>query len=172
MATSLYDASVGTYQQILAAVESVMDKGRAHCEANGIDLNDVVETRLIDDMLPFRFQVISVAHHSLGALKGVEAGVFGPPSMSDLDYSGLRSLVAEAREGLAEYSAETVNGFGGKAMEFRMGKMAIPFSAEDFLLTFSLPNFYFHATTTYDMLRMKGTPIGKMDFMGRLRTKR
>ena len=172
MATSLYDASVGTYQQILAAVESVMDKGRAHCEANGIDLNDVVETRLIDDMLPFRFQVISVAHHSLGALKGVEAGVFGPPSMSDLDYDGLRNLVTEALEGLADYSAETVNGFEGKAMEFRMGKMAIPFSAEDFLLTFSLPNFYFHATTTYDMLRMKGTSIGKMDFMGRLRTKR
>ena len=80
--------------------------------------------------------------------------------------------MTEAREGLADYSAETVNGFEGKAMEFRMGKMAIPFNAEDFLLTFSLPNFYFHATTTYDMLRMKGTSIGKMDFMGRLRTKR
>ena len=70
----------------------------------------------------------------MGALKGVEAGVFGPPSMSDLDYDGLRNLVTEAREGLAGYSAETVNGFEGKAMEFRMGKMAIPFNAEDFLL--------------------------------------
>ena len=165
MSTSLYDATVGTFRQILGATANVLEKGRAHCEENGISLDEVVETRLIDDMLPFRFQVISVAHHSLGALKGVEAGVFGPPSMSDLDYDGLRNLVTEAREGLADYSAETVNGFEGKAMEFRMGKMAIPFSAEDFLLTFSLPNFYFHATTTYDMLRMKGTPLGKRDFM-------
>ena len=53
-----------------------------------------------------------------------------------------------------------------------MGQMVMPFNAEDFLLTFSLPNFYFHATTTYDMLRMKGTPIGKGDFMGRPRIKR
>ena len=172
MAFSLYDATVGTYQQILPAVEGVLDKGRAHCEANGIDLDGVVEMRLIDDMLPFRFQVISVTHHSLGALKGVEAGVFGPPSMNDLDYAGLRGMVTEAREGLAAYDADTVNGFAGKAMEFRMGQMVMPFNAEDFLLTFSLPNFYFHATTTYDMLRMKGTPIGKGDFMGRPRMKR
>ena len=172
MAISLYDATVGTYQQILPAVEGVLDKGRAHCEANGIDLDDVVGMRLIDDMLPFRFQVISVAHHSLGALKGVEAGVFGPPSMNDLDYAGLRALVTEAREGVAAYDADTVNGFTGKAMEFRMGEFKMPFNAEDFLLTFSLPNFYFHATTAYDMLRMKGTKIGKQDFMGRPRIKR
>ncbi|MCY3811829.1 MAG: DUF1993 domain-containing protein [Gammaproteobacteria bacterium] len=172
MAFSLYDATVGTYQQILPAVEGVLDKGRAHCEANGIDLDDVVEMRLIDDMLPFRFQVISVAHHSLGALKGVEAGVFGPPTMNDFDYAGLRGMVTEAREGLAAYDADTVNGYAGKAMEFRMGQMVMPFNAEDFLLTFSLPNFYFHATTTYDMLRMKGTQIGKGDFLGRPRMRR
>ena len=71
MGLALYDATVGTYRQILGAIEGVLNKGREHCEANGIDLNDVVETRLIDDMLPFRFQVISVAHHSLGAMKGV-----------------------------------------------------------------------------------------------------
>ena len=172
MAFSLYDATVGTYQQILPAVEGVLDKGRAHCEASGIDLNEVVEMRLIEDMLPFRFQVISVAHHSLGALKGVEAGVFGPPSMSELDYAGLKALVVEAREGLDAYDRDTVDGFAGKAMEFRMGQFKMPFDAEDFLLTFSLPNFYFHATTTYDMLRMKGTQIGKQDFMGRPRIKR
>ena len=171
MAISLYDATVGTYQQILTSVEGVLEKGRAHCEEAGIDLNDVVETRLIDDMLPFRFQVISVAHHSLGALKGVEAGVFGPPTMNDLDYAGLAGMVAEAREGVAAYDADTVNALTGKAMEFRMGNFKMPFNAEDFLLTFSLPNFYFHATTTYDILRMKGTQIGKQDFLGRMRMK-
>ena len=172
MSTSLYDATVGTYQQILPAVEGVLDKGRAHCEANGIDLDDVVGMQLIDDMLPFRFQVISVAHHSLGALKGVEAGVFTPPPSLDLDYAGLQGLVADAREGVAGYTREQVAGFEGNPMEFRMGRLTMPFKAEDFLLTFSLPNFYFHATTTYDMLRMKGTKIGKGDFMGRPRLNR
>lgn len=172
MSTSLYDATVGTYQQILPAVEGVLEKGRAHCEETGIDLDDVIGMQLIEDMLPFRFQVISVSHHSLGALKGVEAGVFSPPPSLELDYAGLQGLVADAREGVAGYTREQVEGFEGNPMEFRMGSLVMPFKAEDFLLTFSLPNFYFHATTTYDMLRMKGTQIGKRDFMGRPRLNR
>ena len=107
MSTSLYDATVGTYTQILGAVEGVLAKGRTHCEASGIDLDDVVAMQLIDDMLPFRFQVISVAHHSLGALQGVEAGVFGPPRMSELDYAGLQALVSNARAGVGQYTRET-----------------------------------------------------------------
>ena len=169
MALTLYDATVGTYKQILGAIDGVLDKGREHCEANGIDLNDVVETKLIDDMLPFRFQVISVAHHSLGAMKGVDAGEFGPPSMGDQNFAALQSLVGDALTGLDDYSEEKVNGFLGKEMVFKMGSMSMPFIAEDFLLTFSLPNFYFHATTTYDIIRMTGTTIGKRDFLGRMR---
>ncbi len=168
MSTSLYDVSVGSYLRILDAVTGFLGKGREHCETNGIDLNDVVETRLIDDMLPFRFQLVSVAHHSLGAIQGVEAGVFKPPSPLDQDYAALQALVADARQGLGQYSPDVVNGFAGKDMVFRMGSLAMPFTAENFLLSFSLPNFYFHATTAYDILRMKGTPIGKRDFMGRL----
>ena len=172
MALTLYDATVGTYKQILSSIEGVLSKGREHCEANGIDLNDVVETRLIDDMLPFRFQVISVAHHSLGAMKGVNAGEFGPPSMEDQDYAALQSLVGDALAGLDDYSEDKVNGFLGKEMVFKMGSMTMPFIAEDFLLTFSLPNFYFHATTTYDIIRMQGATIGKGDFLGRMRLNR
>ena len=171
MSFSLFDVSIGTYKQILGSIEGVLNKGREHCEANGIDLKSVVETRLIEDMLPFRFQVISVAHHSLGAIQGVEAGVFGPPRMSELDYAGLQALVSDTRAGLEQYSADVVDGFVGKTMEFKMGSMTMPFTAEDFLLTFSLPNFYFHATTTYDVLRMKGTDLGKRDFLGRMRMK-
>ena len=169
MAVSLYDMTVGTYTQILSSMEGVLDKGKSYCDENGIDLNDVVKSQLIDDMLPFRFQVVSVAHHSLGALKGVQAGVFGPPSMAEENYADLQSLVSNAREGLEEFSAETVNGFVGKDMEFKMGPITMPFVAEDFLLTFSLPNFYFHATTTYDLLRAKSVPLGKRDFLGRMR---
>ena len=68
MAISLYDASVGCYLQTLGAVESFLGKGAAHCTEKGLDSNEIVETRLFADMLPFRFQLLSVAHHSLGAI--------------------------------------------------------------------------------------------------------
>jgi hypothetical protein len=166
MAISLYDVSVGTYLQILGAASGFLAKGREHCEKNGIDLKQVVETRLVPDMLPFRFQVVAVAHHSLGAIQGVEAGVFRPPTVPDLDYPGLEKLVADARTGLLAYKREAIEALEGKDVQFKLGERGMPFIARDFLLSFSLPNFYFHATTAYDMLRMKGVPIGKRDFMG------
>jgi hypothetical protein len=172
MAISLYDVSVGTYLQILGAASGFLAKGREHCEKNGIDLKQVVETRLVPDMLPFRFQVVAVAHHSLGAIQGVEAGVFRPPTVPDLDYPGLEKLIADARAGLQAYKREAIEALEGKDVQFKLGERVMPFIARDFLLSFSLPNFYFHATTAYDMLRMKGAPLGKRDYMGPPRLKK
>jgi hypothetical protein len=172
MAISFYDVSVASYLQILGAVSGFLAKGREHCTKNGIDLKDVVETRLFADMLPFRFQVVSVAHHSQGAIQGIERGVFGPPSAPpDLDYAALEKLVADARSGLQQYKREAIDALEGKDVVFKLGERGMPFIARDFVLSFSLPNFYFHAATAYDILRMKGTPIGKRDFMGMPRIK-
>jgi hypothetical protein len=172
MAIPLYDISVATYLQTLGAVSGFLIKGREHCAKNGIDLHDVVETRLYPDMMPFRFQLVSVAHHSLGAIKGIEAGVFSPPAPApDLDYAGLEKLVAEARSGLQQYTREAINALEGKDVQFKLGDRGMPFIAQNFVLSFSLPNFFFHATTAYDILRMKGAPIGKRDFMGQPRIK-
>jgi hypothetical protein len=166
MAISFYDVSVASYLQILGATSGYLAKGREHCEKNGVDLGQVVESRLIADMLPFRFQVVAVAHHSLGAIQGIEAGVFRPPTVPDLDYAGLEKLIASARTSLQSYKRETIDALEGKDVQFKLGERSMPFVARDFVLSFSLPNFYFHATTAYDMLRMKGAPIGKRDFMG------
>jgi len=172
MAISLYDISVASYLQTLGAVSGFLAKGREHCAKNGIDLDQVVETRLVPDMLPFRFQLVSVAHHSLGAIKGIEAGVFGPPAgVPELDYAGLEKLVAEARSGLQQYKRETIDALEGKDVQFKIGEHGMPFVARDFVLSFSLPNFYFHATTAYDILRVKGAPLGKRDFIGMPRIK-
>jgi len=172
MAISLYDISVASYLQVLGGVAGVLDKGAAHCAANGIDLNDVVETRLIEDMRPFRFQIVSVAHHSLGAIQALQSGLFKPPSNdAELDYAGLQQLVANARDELQKCTREAVNALEGKEVAFELGGRRMPFVNEDFVLTFSLPNLYFHATTAYDILRMKGVPLGKRDFMGQLRMK-
>lgn len=170
MSLSLYDVSVASYLQTLGAVKNVLEKGRTWCEENSIDLSDVVEKRLIADMNPFRFQVVSVAHHSLGALKGIEAGEFAPPSgYGEPDYAGLQSLVDETIKTVERYDRDRIDSLLGKTIIFRLGSNELPFTAENFINTFSLPNFYFHATTTYDILRMKGVPLGKIDFMGRLR---
>ena len=170
MAISLYDISVSNYLQVLGAMAGVLEKGGEFARENDLDLADLVDTRLRPDMLPFQFQVISVFHHSLGAIKGIREGVFSPPpSMPDIDYQGLRGLVEEATTGLKAESREEVDALEGKAMKFKMGDFEVPFTAENFILSFSLPNFYFHATTTYDILRIAGVPLGKMDFLGEMR---
>lgn len=172
MAISLYDLSVSSYLQCLGAVTGYLDKASTHCTENGVDLNEIVETRLFADMLPFRFQLVSVAHHSLGALRGIEAGVFTPPSSeSDMGFAELQRHVADARETLESYSREQVDALEGRDMVFEIRDRQVPFTAEDFVMSFSLPNLYFHATTAYDILRMKGVPLGKRDYMGRMRIK-
>ena len=72
MAISLYDLSVASFQQTLGGVAGFLDTGLAHFRDNGVDPSDIVETRLYPDMLPFRFQILSVAHHSIGAIEGVK----------------------------------------------------------------------------------------------------
>jgi len=172
MAISLYDVSVTSFQQVLTGVAGFLDKGLAHCKASNIDPNDVVETRLYADMLPFRFQIIAVAHHSLGAIQGAQAGVFKPPAgPMDQDYAGLQKLIADTRASLAKVTRESVEALQGKDVVFELGKNKLPFTAEGFLMSFSMPNLHFHATTAYDILRIKGVPLGKRDYMGPLRMK-
>ena len=172
MAIALYDLSVASYLQTLGGVAGFLERGLDHCRETNLDPNEIVETRLFPDMLPFRFQIWSVAHHSAGAIEGVKAGVFSPPPPTpDLDYAGLQKVVADARDNLQALNADEVNALEGRDVAFQFRDFKIPFTAEGFLLSFSLPNFYFHATTAYDILRSKGVPLGKRDFMGAMRLK-
>ena len=170
MATALYDMSVASYLQTLDSIDGVLEKGAEYARENGIELGELVETRLREDMHPLRFQLISVAHHSLGAIRGIQAGLFQPPpSMPDLDYGGLQALVRNAAEDLRGLDREEIDALAGRDVLFKLSSMEIPFTAENFVLSFSLPNFYFHATTAYGILRMKGVPLGKLDYLGAMR---
>jgi hypothetical protein len=172
MALSLYDASVANYLQILGGLSGVLDKALAHFRGVNVDPETIVEARLAPDMLPFRFQIISVAQHSRGAIEGVQSGEFRPPSLkTPYDFAGLQGLVAQTREVLSALTPEAVNALAGRDVMFNLGERKLPFTAEGFLMSFSLPNFYFHATTAYDILRTNGVPLGKRDFMGRLTIK-
>jgi uncharacterized protein len=172
MAISLYDLSVACFLQTLGGVAGFLDRGLVHCRDNKLDPNEIVESRIYPDMLPFRFQIQSVAHHSIGAIEGVKAGLFSPPGkMEPPDYAGLQKLVADAREALLALTPAEVNALEGRDVFFQIRDSRMPFVAEGFLLSFSLPNFHFHATTAYDILRSKGVPLGKRDYLGKLRMK-
>src|SRR3974390_817260 len=110
MAFSLYDATVANYLQILGATIGFVDKSLTYFREKAIDLSYVVDARLAPDMLPFRFQIVSVAHHSRGAMEAAKNGVFVPPSAKpDLDYAALRALLTEARNDLSALTPEAVN---------------------------------------------------------------
>jgi hypothetical protein len=161
MSVSLYDLSVASYLQTLTAISGCLDKGLAHASAQGIDPETFVQARLAPDMLPFRFQVESVAHHSIGAIEGLRRGLFTPPGEAPpRGYADLQRLLADAKDALSQVSAAEINALAGRDMAF-----------EILILSFSLPNFYFHAATAYDILRHLGVAVGKRDFLGPMRTR-
>jgi hypothetical protein len=172
MAFSLYAATVLTYRQILPSVAGLLDKAESFCAEKGIAPEDIIQARLAPDMLPFAYQVKSAVVHSLGAIEGVRKGVFSPDTTQPPEtFAALKARIAETLAALEATTAGEVDGFVGRDMRFAFGDRHMDFTAEDFLLSFSQPNFYFHATTAYDILRSKGVPLGKRDFMGRPRMK-
>lgn len=173
MAFSLYAATVPSYQQTLGAVLGLLGKAETYCADKGLAPEDIVQARLAEDMLPFAYQVKSTAVHSLGAIEGVRRGVFSPDMTTPPDsFPALQSRIAATLAALEAVDAAEVDAFVGRDMRFVSGDRRADFTAENFLLSFSQPNFYFHATTAYAILRWKGVPLGKRDYTGRLRLKR
>lgn len=172
MPVNLYDLSVTNYMQTLGAVKGILQKGLTFFQENGIDPETVVETRIFPDMLPFRFQIQSVIHHSVGTLDAFGTGVFRPSrDPTPHTYAELQGLVANAFDTVKSLSPETINGFEGKEIAFEFKDSRLPFTAETFVMSFSLPNLHFHATTAYGILRARGVPVGKRDYLGRLQLK-
>ncbi len=168
--STLYEISAATYLQMVESSINVLDKGAAHFAAQGQPADDMVHKRLHDEMADFHFQVVCISHHSLGALKGLQSGEFRPPSgYPEMDYAGLQAFLADTLEELQNFTPADINGLAGGKLTFKLSEREIPFTNENFILTFSLPNLYFHATTAYDLLRAEGVPLGKMDYLGRLR---
>lgn len=173
MAISLYDLSVTAYLQTLGATSRFLERGLTHCREHNIAPDEIVEARIFADMLPFRFQIQSIVHHSVGTIDAIKNGLFQPSRDRTLhDYPALQAMVKEAQQKLETLTAEEINAREGADVAFQAGEVKLHFTAQDFVLSFSLPNFHFHATTAYDILRSRGVPLGKRDYMGRLRIKR
>ena len=170
MPLSLHAAFVPSALQMLGTTHGLIDKAEAWCGEQGSEASAITGACLHDQMLPFAYQVKSVANHTGGAIEGLRAGSFSPHmDAPPQDFAGLRAKLDEAIAILEGVSEDELEERIGAPMLFQMRDFKMPFTAEGFLLSFSQPNFYFHAATAYDILRMKGLSIGKRDFLGRMR---
>jgi len=173
MTLSLYDATIPSNIQILGAVAGLVDKAEAHCAEQGVTPAELIDARLAPDMLPFGYQVKASVEHAVGAIEGARAGSYSPNlDPWPTDFAGLRARVAEGIAALKALDPAEVNALTDRDTEFRFGETVMPFGGANFLLSFSQPNFYFHATTAYAILRARGVKIGKRDFMGMPRIRR
>ena len=161
MALSLYDASIPVYLQMLRNLSAIMDKA----EAQGGDLADYKEARLAPDMHPFSRQIQMVSDAAKGGAARL-AGV-APPSMPETEttWAELKERLAKTIDFVSSIKPEQVNGDENRTVELPLPGRTMTFTAKDFLFNFGLPNFFFHVTTAYGLLRKQGVPLGKMDFL-------
>ena len=166
MTISLYTASVPVFRQILGSLATILDKADAHVDAAKLEPNALLQARLFPDMFPLVRQVQLATDFAKGAaarLAGVEV-----PRYEDVehDFAGLQERIAKTLAFLDTVKREDVDAGSERDIVLGTGANQREFKGLPYLLHFALPNFYFHATTAYNILRHNGLAIGKRDFIG------
>lgn len=173
MSTSLYDLSVPTFLQTMRAIGGYLDRAATHFAEAGADADAFVRERLIADMTPFHFHIEAAWHHAVWGVEALITGALTPPALVGVaPFADLRAVIAKGVTSLEAFDREEIDACAGKILELQIGPRRLVFTAENFILSFSLPNFHFHAVTAYALLRAHGVPIGKRDYEGVLRTRR
>ncbi|MAJ86892.1 MAG: DUF1993 domain-containing protein [Cellvibrionales bacterium TMED148] len=171
MSLTLYQSSVQSFIQTISAILTCLDKGRKFCRDNNIDRNEFIDARLHPSMLPLHFQIVTLVHFSEGAIDAAEKGVVGGPDMTlEFDYDGLQTYLASSLERLGALNESEVNALISGEVIFKYEGVILPFTTEDFFVTYALPNFYFHATVAYSILRSSGVPVGIANYIGKVKT--
>lgn len=183
---SLYALSVPTFLQTLGAVQDILARAARHCAQSGMAADDLVTARLVPDMAPFHFQIESVRNHAVWGLDAVRTGRFtSPPLAGAVPFAHLQAMIDEAVATLAAVSPDEIDGLACSILDIEIRQPRdvddatrspwvphmLATTPEGFLLSYSIPNFYFHAVTAYNILRLRGVPLGKYHFQGVLRTR-
>ena len=172
MPLSLHAAYVPSALQMLGTANHLIDTAEKWGLENECAESEMIGARVFEDMLPWCYQIKCVAEHTQGSIEGVRAGVYSPDlNPPPTSFADLRAKLAGATEFMKALTEDEMEAMIGQPMRFEFKDRGMDFTAEEFLLSFSQPNFYFHCATAYNILRMKGVPVGKMDFMGRVRIK-
>ena len=166
MAISMYRASVPVFVQILNALSGVLKKAAAHAEAKKIDPAALLTARLYPDMFALTKQVQIACDFAKGCaarLAGVEIPKYED---NEASFADLEARIAKTVAFLGTLTPAQIDASEDKAISLTIGGQAMNFDGLTYLLNFTLPNFYFHLTTAYDLLRHNGVELGKRDFMG------
>jgi hypothetical protein len=167
MTISMYKASVPIFVQFLTSLSAVLDKAAAYAESKKIDPSALLNSRLAPDMFPLVRQVRAATDHAISA--GARLAGADMPSFANTEATipELKDRIAKTIDFLKGLKPAQIDGSEGKEIKitFPSGQVR-EFTGQSLLLNGSLPNFYFHCTTAYDILRQCGIELGKRDFMG------
>ncbi|KAL4880343.1 hypothetical protein BJY04DRAFT_191648 [Aspergillus karnatakaensis] len=159
-------SNVQTLTRGLRALKTILQKAESHAISTNIPPTDLVTARLVPDMLPLHFQVFTVTN---SAVKAVARGTFtDPPAQKDTDRS-FEEFYARIEETLASVQGVDVAVLDAnkeKVIKVPMGPREVEFTVENYVNAFTVPTFFFHLVTAYDILRAKGVPLGKLDYLG------
>ncbi len=166
MTISMYQASVPVFQKMLRNFDGILDKAAASAAARKFDPQVLLNARLAPDMFHFTRQVqIATGHATGGAarLAGLE-----PPKFEDNEasFADLKARLAKAQACLATLQPAQIDGSEERRIVLKYGPNELEFTGLPYLTMFALPNFFFHYTTAYAILRHNGVDIGKRDFAG------
>lgn len=167
MSLSIYDASVTVFLHNLKQLSHLLDKGLAHATAKGIDPSTLVNAKLADDMRPLSFQIQSASDASklaIARLTGTTAPGFAD---TETTFEELQARITKTRDYLQGVPREAFAGAEERAFTMTAGATEFAFVGQPYLLHFALPNFFFHVTTAYAILRHHGVEVGKRDYLGR-----
>jgi hypothetical protein len=166
MPLSMYQASVPAFLQMLTSLAAILGKAEVHAAERKIDPAVLLAYRLAPDMFPLIRQIRIAADFA----KSCSARLAGAeiPSYADNEttFAELKERIARTVQFVRGFRPEDIDGSEEREIALTVGGQPVQFRGQQYLVNFVLPNFYFHATTAYDILRHCGVPIGKRDFMG------
>ena len=167
MRISMYQVSVPRFVNILGNLSAILDKAQKHAEAKKIDPVVLTGYRLFPDMLPMTSQVQIACDTAKGAvarLAGVEIPSFED---SETTLGELKARIAKTIGFIETITADQIDGSEDKEIVLKRRDQETRYSGMQFLLGHAIPNFYFHVTTTYNILRHNGVELGKRDYLGK-----
>jgi uncharacterized protein len=166
MALSLYDASVPVFIRGLTNLSAILKKGEEYGRTCGVGEADLIATRLFDDMHPLPAQIQRASDTAKGVVQRI--GQLPPVPMDDTEQSfdDLQARIAKTIDVLKAVTPDQIDGREDQEVVLQLPSGSIPFTARDYLFGFAIPNFFFHVTAAYAILRHRGVPVGKMDYLG------
>ncbi|MDO9268336.1 MAG: DUF1993 family protein [Methylobacter sp.] len=166
MSLTMYQASIPVFVRMLGNLSAILDKAAAHAEAKKIDPAIFVNARLAPDMYPLSRQVqiaTDIVKGCAARLAGIEVPRYED---NEATFAELQARIAKTKEFLQSVSASQIDGSEDRQITLKFGSRELGFLGQAYLLDFVLPNFHFHLTTTYAILRHNGVEIGKKDYTG------